>query len=466
MRTIGITSSLLRAVLPAALVTLFAVGCGRADSTVNTPAPTAEQTQHVAAPGDLTPVTIYRLPAPATLAGLATETISLSTPTSPKTVIGYGIKAETVRVKETFAFVDPGSSSKTLDVPVDAPDGAVIHLLPKGTDLKVQEATLRDVTVLSPGGMKVSDRSAKKALELKGADAAKPIQMLLLEPALKAGSYSVKVGAAAASNGVAVHVQMPNSKIAMELTPSSTMLYVGDEGHVTIKLLDDVAGIAGATLDGKLIKPDGTPGPEVSFREIGNGVYETKVSEVLGLGDANGVYNVFVHAVGKTSAGVAFDRFGASAFEFVVPNAKIAGLGEVRAVRDAAGKVTRFEVDVDVAAMSKDRYEVSATITAPGPDGTERTVSEGQTAAVTEEGTHTITLSFDAGNLALSKLEGPYRVRKLQLFSQGYGGTLHRIGFGLEAQLPAIKVAEMAPLSFVRPGVDEMIQNGAFDLTK
>jgi hypothetical protein len=84
---------------------------------------------------------------------------------------------------------------------------------------------------------------------------------------------------------------------------------------------------------------------------------------------------------------------------------------------------------------------------------------------VLSAGIHTITLHFAGGDLSFAKLEGPFVVRKLQLFSQGSFVMLHRIGYAFDLRLPELKLADLAAPLAIRPAVQEMIDRGEFDLT-
>ncbi|MEO7094957.1 MAG: hypothetical protein ABI175_16985 [Polyangiales bacterium] len=458
----------------AALLVVLAVGCSKADAPA--PGPVTEQQVNPKtarlAPGDLVPSRINALP---TAKDLPTDTIALSSPSSPKVAVGYGVKIDTIHVKETFLFVEPGSMAGSLDIPVDVTEGSSVHVLPKISEETGYLATLKDVQVLDPAGKRLDVRAAKPVLDQAAPLAigaspqplatkeVAPLNSFPLEAKAPVGGYAMKVGAVAAKNGVAVHVQMPQSKIDMALTPSTTQLYFGDEGSVGIQLTDDGAPITGASLEGHLVNPDGTKGAGVTFKEIGGGAYEALVSKSLSIGSEQGIYNVFVRAKGLAS-GKKFDRFGAAAMAFVVPTGKISTASTPRIVTDSAGKIASIDVDVAVEAASTDRFEVSAIIAANGPDGSERPIAEAQTAQVLSAGIHTITLHFAGGDLSFAKLEGPFVVRKLQLFSQGSFVMLHRVGYAFDLRLPELKLADLAAPLAIRPAVQEMLDRGEFDL--
>ena len=457
----------------AAILVVLAAGCSKADGP-QAPVPVTDQqvTPKSArmAPGDLAPSRLYALPTPKDLPG---DTIALSSASSPKVAVGYPVKLETIHIKETFIFVEPGSMAGSIDIPVDASEGTSVHVLPKISEESGYLSTLKDVQVLDPAGKRLDVRVAKPGLELAAPTGAAggpvatkdalPNNSFSLEPKAATGGYAMKVGPLAAKNGVAVHVQMPQSKIDMALTPSTSQLYLGDDGNVGIKLTDDGAPITGASLEGNLVNPDGTKGASVTFKEVGSGNYQALVSSSLSIGSQQGIYNVFVRAKGLSN-GAKFDRFGAAAMGFVVPTGKINTAAVPRVVTDAAGKISSIDVDVAIEAASTDRFEVSAVIAAPGPDGSERPVAEAQTAQVLSAGIHTITLHFAGGDLSFAKLEGPFVVRKLQLFSQGSFVMLHRIGYAFDLKLPEFKLAELAPPLAIRPAVQEMIDRGEFDL--
>ncbi|HSP77644.1 MAG TPA: hypothetical protein VLQ93_03900, partial [Myxococcaceae bacterium] len=161
--------------------------------------------------------------------------------------------------------------------------------------------------------------------------------------------------------------------------------------------------------------------------------------------------------------GVDFDRLGQTAFGFAVPTARIASVGRARLVRDEAGKVEALEVDVALESQALDRYEVTGTLVATDAKGVERPVAEAQVSDDLDEGSHTLTLRFDAGHAGLSKLEGTYALRGLRLYSLGTNSLYHRLGKGLEVRFPAVRLSELKAAE-VTPAIENLLRQGEFEL--
>ena len=451
------------------LLVSLASGCGRGDAT---PAPTpgepttATPTNASGATlvsGDVVPTKLFARPP---LANIAGETVTVSLPVSPRTPFALPARPEVGTFKDTIVRIAPGSSARDIAVPVDAPEGTVVYVVPKTTDVKLGGMVLRDFKVMDPTSkLRVDLREAKNTAEVKSVDDLAR-STFTLEGKHLAGAYTLKIGAEAAKIGVAVEFRFPNSAVALEVTPSTAQFFPGDEAWVTIKLADGAAGINGAELDAHLLNPDGTVGSVVTIREVGNGEYRALVSKSFTESNTVGTYNLEVHAKGKASSGVAFDRFGHTAFGFAIPTGRMTSVSAPRNVLDEAGKVAAFEVDVDLEIASADRYELSGTLVALALDGTERPVGEAQTTITLDAGTHKATLRFDAGYAALTKLDGSYALRNLRVFSLGTNSLFHRLGNGLAIRFPAVKIADLAAVKEMTPALDEMITTGEFDLTK
>jgi hypothetical protein len=180
--------------------------------------------------------------------------------------------------------------------------------------------------------------------------------------------------------------------------------------------------------------------------------------------DEAGAWVLEVRAVGS-AGGQAFDRLAQTAFGFAVPTARIDSVGRTRLVRDAGGKVAALEVDVVLESQAVDRYEVTGTLVATDAQGVERPVAEAQVTDQLGAGSHTLTLRFEAGHAALSRLDGTYALRGLQLYSLGTNTLYHRLGKGLDLRFPAVRASELAA-SERTPGIEHMLQAGEFDLGK
>jgi hypothetical protein len=445
-----------------------AVGCARDSAPNPTPAPTSETVlseQASLVQGDVAPRQLYKLTPKIDLAG---GIVATSLPTSPKVPFALPARPETKTFKQMVVAVPAGSSAGEVALPVDEATDAAVYVQVK--DPAATEAISKDQQILAPGGkVRVDLAVPKLGLEAKvpaKATETKSLTSFTLASGAAKGEYVFRYGSIAAKSGVAFEVRMPSSPIAMDVTPSAGQFLLGDTATVAIKLMDGDKPLTGAKLACELVRPDGTKGASVPYREIGDGLYEALVSNVLGLADATGAYNLDVKATGTNAAGTRYQRTGYTAFGFAIPTARIVSAAAPRTVKDGSGSVTAFETDVTVETAAADRYELSATLVAPMPDGTERPVAEAQTTATLAEGKHTVTLRFDAGYVALTKLEGAFVVRGLRLYSLGTNALYHRLGRGLDLRFASVKTTELLPLKEISPAIDQMVMDGEFDLVK
>ena len=80
-------------------------------------------------------------------------------------------------------------------------------------------------------------------------------------------------------------------------------------------------------------------------------------------------------------------------------------------------------------------------------------------------GTSVLTLRFDAGHVALSRLDGSYALRGLQLFSLGTNTLYHRLGRGLELRMPTVRADELSTPELT-PALQNMVDAGEFNLVQ
>jgi hypothetical protein len=446
---------------------LLTISCAKPGEQPTSDGPTqAEADKAVLVAGDLVPVKLFALPV---LPGLEKVRLTSSNPGTPKVALQLHPLPETRIFRETILHLPPNSAAGTLSVPIDEAGNTQIFVGPKSDDPATIEAAEHDLAFVSPTGkMVVESRVNKAASALKLAKGALADNVKLnafrFDPGAPKGDYVLRFGPTAAKTGFALEVRMPDSKLEMDLTPSAHQFVMGQTATVAIKLIDDGKPISGATLEGFLVEPDGDKGRAISFREKGNGEYEALVSNVLDAKSLSGIYNVAVRATG-VSNGVKFNRFGMTAMGYVVPTAKIVSATAPRAIDDK-GLTVAFETDVVIDVASGDRYEVSAALAAAAPDGTERVVVAAQTAEFLDAGRHTITLRFDAGMAGLAKMDGPYTLRGLDLYSQGRRTMLHHLARGLDLKTAKIALPQLAPITKPTPAIEELDKLGDFDLTK
>jgi hypothetical protein len=417
------------------------------------------------APGDVAPGRLFARDA---TEGIGPGRVSVSNPSSPKQPLAAPLAPETYRSKSTFLHVAPRSGPTQLELPIHTPEEAWVMFIPKGSDAKVGEAALRDVQLFDPQGRRADVRAARAGNAMLGADDARmkaegitrPISMLRLERDMGRGTYKVQVGRKAAEVGLAIEVREPNSSIELSLTASAMQLSPGDDGYVTVGLASGVP-VEHVRYEASLYNPRFERERTVPVVKVGN-EYRAQVSRVMSERDATGSWVLEVRAVG-TAGGLAFDRLAQTAFGFAVPTARIAAVGRERLVRDASGKVTALEVDVVLESQALDRYEVTGALVATDPKGVERPVAEAQVTDQLYAGTHTLTLRFEAGHAGLSKLDGSYALRGLQLYSLGTNTLYHRLTQGLGVRFPAVRASELAAAE-VTPAIEGLLRAGEFDL--
>jgi len=416
------------------------------------------------APGDVAPGRLFARDA---REGIGPGLVSVSNPTSPQP-LAAPLAPETRRSKSTLLHVAPGSAATQLVLPITAPEDAWVMVIPKGSDAKVGEDALRDVSMFDPRGLRADVRAARDASAQLGADAdrlkaegiSKPIAMLRLSRDMGQGLYKLQVGAKAAKVGLAIEIREPSSSTELAITPSTLQFSPDTEGYVTVGLQSDVP-LERVRVEATLYTPGYERDRTVPVVKVGK-EYRAMVSQVLTDRDAPDTWMVEVHATG-TAGGQTFDRLEQTAFGFVVPTARIASVGSERQVRNSSGRVTSLEVDVVVESQGLDRYEVTGTLVATDGKGVERPVAEAQVTDQLGAGSHVLTLRFDAGHAGLSKLGGTYALRGLQLYSLGTNTLYHRLSRGLEVRFPAVRVDELAAPEMT-PALETMLREGAFNV--
>lgn len=417
------------------------------------------------APGDVAPGRLYARDA---TEALGKGLVSVSNPTSPKQPLAAPLAPETRRSKSTVLHVPPGSAAMELQLPITAPEDAWVMFIPKSNNPKLGEEALHEVALFDPQGLRADERASRAAHAALGMDAermkaegiSRPISMLRMDGKMSRGRYKVRVGGKAAALGLAIEVREPSSSIELSLTASAMQLFPGGDGHVTVGLASE-APLKHVRYEAWLYNPRFERVREVPVVKV-RGEHHALVSRVMDERDEPGSWVLEVRAVGS-SGGQDFDRLAQTAFGFAVPTARIASAGKARLVREAGGKVTALELDVVLESEALDRYEVSGTLVAADAQGVERPVAEAQVTDLLGAGTHTLTLRFEAGHAGLSKLEGSYSLRGLQLYSLGTNTLYHRLARGMDIRMPAVRVSELAAAE-VTPAIDHLLRAGEFDV--
>jgi hypothetical protein len=399
---------------------------------------------------------------------IAPGRVSVSNPLSPRLPLQAPLAPETWRSKSTVLHVPPGSKATELVLPIDTPQDAWVLLIPKAKDEGVGQESLRDVQLFNPRGLRVdprADRAGQDELGLepdqqRAGRIARPVSLLRLSPDMGAGAYTLRVGARAAAVGLAIDVRVPASPLELSLTASAMQLFPGDDVHVKVGL--GAERTEGVRIEAALYNPRFERDRAVPVVQV-DGEYRALVSSVLTERDEPGAWVLEVRATG-TSNGRAFDRLAQTAVGFVVPTARITSAGNTRLVRDESGKVKAFEVDVVVESQARDRYEVTGSLVATNLRK-ELPLAEAQVTDQLGEGTHTLTLRFDAGQVGLSHVGGAYSLRDLRLFSLGTNTLYHRLGKALELSMPEAALEELAAPEMT-PALKQMVDEGQFTVVR
>jgi hypothetical protein len=406
----------------------------------------------VATTGDLAPASLHERPPLVVTA----ERVQASMPVSPADKLALEAPPTETSHTDAFYLVARNTAQRTHTIAVDDTQDAYLFLVPQLTDERQVAAALRGVQVLDPAGDQVNKR-APKAGQAEGGKV--PMSMISLAGRAP-GKYTVRLSDEAARVGFAFEVRQPKSPLAMVLKPSVVQhLHGGLPLSVDIALDEAGRTVSGAALTGFLVRPDGSRGPDLAFQEISAGRYRAQLSPYLTRADGPGAYQVDVQAAGKTLAGLPFQRQGRTGFHFGIPTARIDKVSATRIVRDTAGLIEAFEVDVDVESSSLDRLELSAVLAAVGPDGAEHAVAAAHVGAGLDRGRHQLTLRFDAAHAKLTRLEGTYGVRNLTLFSLGTDTMFHRVAVH-PAHFVNIQRAQLAAPKEITPQLKGLIEAG------
>lgn len=383
--------------------------------------------------------------------------IAVSQAVSPvDKVVDEGVPTETTHTDALHIIPAGVARGSAHTIAIDSTDGeASLFLGPRTDSPREIDAALRDIEVLDPRGVRVNVRAPKAGVPEAGKV---PMSMIPLA-GHPAGLYTVKVGELAAKVGVALEARLPQSKITMKLLPSVLQHLHGNDATFEAAIEEGGTPVTGATLTARLVDPDLKDGAPVVFKEISPGRYRASVASLFHETDRSGAYLVDVRAEGTTPSGLKFLRHGRNGFHFGVPTARIASVGDPRAVMNAQGLVEAFEVDVAVESSATDRFEISGTLAANAADGAEHAVAMAHYGNVLDAGLHHVTLRFDAGHARLTRLEGTYVLRNLKLYSLGTNTLLHRT-LRPGARIDGVRREQLAQPTTITPAMEQLIADG------
>jgi hypothetical protein len=381
-------------------------------------------------PTDVAPQRLYARPALPVEAGVATSTQALN----PTTVIGKEYTPVATRHVESFHHFD-ASSRGTYKIPVDTTAGASsIFISPYGplAYTGVEDVVRGNVDILDPNGVKVNARASKL-----GTDNPRVMSWVPLA-GHPAGMYTVSFHGAGPMD-TAVEARFDNPDIVLSLRPAALQHLLGGEQYVEATLTEAGKPILGAHLTSELIHGEQIKHlMPVSFTEVGGGVYRAAVHPLFNEGSDTAAYLVDVDADGVAPSGVAFQRHGETGFHFGIPTAQVVDVLAQRQITNSQGLTTAFEVDLKIQSSSLDRLEISGKLTAVGADGVEHPLASAFYGDAFQPGTRVVTLSFDAGNVRMTRLEGDFMVRDLQIYSLGTNTLFSREQAGHNRVFPGI----------------------------
>jgi hypothetical protein len=247
----------------------------------------------------------------------------------------------------------------------------------------------------------------------------------------------------------------------MTLKPSSMQHLLGNEEYVDATLTESGKPILGAHVTSALMHGEtlATVSP-VTFQEVGNGVYRAAMHPLFNEQSSVSAYLTDVVAEGTSPAGLAFSRHGRTGFHFGIPTARVVDVVAQRTITTPQGLISAFEVDVKIESTTFDRLELSAKLTAMGTDGAEHPISVAHYGQGFAAGQQVVTLHFDAGDARMTRMDGDFMVRDLQIFSLGTNTLLSREAAAHNMVFPSITRAQLLKHATFSPSQSELVQEG------
>ena len=485
-------------ILAASLLTVFLTACSNdhVARTVQAPAQTVLAKSAIRVHGDLVPSRLVAIAVPQTA---AEPVLSASMPGMPKKAYTLERMAE-VSTRRDFARVVTAADAPAtgpITLPIDAPAGARVIVTSRSAHGSIPTVHLRDRSgvLLDKArdehseivrGIRTPTRTTDKITKESGlvagtgpiagtsigldaltgaepgfAPLTLPRRMLSIDIPASAGRVTLDIPAASLKDGIEIDVQQPNSPITLAGVPRELNYGFGDVAEVEYTLANGETKIDGATFTGSIVLPNGEHVSGLTFASEGNGRYVARVPLASADLKMIGVWQVHAKAVGMVN-GVEFERDIQNGFGYSPAHAQMTTVHLPEVVRGKDGLVDEIKLDVELETLVDDRLGLMGTLVVKSPDGTERSIGSAQTSADMKIGASTMTLHFEAKDVALAQLSGPYFVRDLTLVSDLFAVTQHRLGRGLDLSV-ALAAAELRyPTSFT-PAVDEMFTLGDLD---
>jgi pimeloyl-ACP methyl ester carboxylesterase len=228
------------------------------------------------------------------------------------------------------------------------------------------------------------------------------------------GSYTLTVSALNAGGGgvdYSVFAALETSR-SFSITSDADLYQVGQTAIFTGFLSGSGGGIAGAMMQGYLIRADGVT-QTLAFTEAGGGLYQAAYL----VPDAPGYLHAIFTATGN-DGGASFNRQIDQLLAIAPHAAQLAGVyADRREDRNGDGFHDTLAVEARVTAAQVGTYTLSADLVVAN-----QTVAHALEYAVLAAGSQTVTLRFNGEDIRRSRLDGPYTVTQLYLVDLEAGG--------------------------------------------
>ncbi|MGZ3418992.1 MAG: DUF4785 family immunoglobulin-like domain-containing protein [Polyangiales bacterium] len=483
-------------ILAASLLTALLAGCGHDQTTQPTSAPEVVlATSAVRVRGDIVPTRLVAIALPAQA---PQPVLSVSMPGHPKVAFSNDHQVPEISTRRDYGRIiregsDPATIG-TISFPITAPVGARVIVTSRDPHGSIPTAHLRDLTgkqldlardtashivqvqhipdaapkskadkvALSPpstpgaigsgAAVVATGETTFNALNL-------PRRVLTVDVPAKAGIVVLDIPASVVKAGVDIDVQEPNSPVTLAGAPHELNYGFGDTAEIEYTLANDGAAIDGAKFEGKVELPNGELVPGMTFTSLGSGKYLARVP--LAAADLKyiGVWHVHAKVTGSVN-GVAFERDIENGFGYAPAHAQMNAIHGANVVKGRDGLVDEISFDVDIETLLADRLSIGGTLVFKDGDGIEHSVATAETSADMTAGKGTITLRFDAQDIAVTQASGPFFVRNVALTSSAFATTQHKLGRGFDLVTPSIAARDFRYPTIIRPAVDEMFEQG------
>lgn len=475
-------------ILSLTALTLLAAACARDGGPTPGPTPTSAkvpvaQAQQV--PGDVKPsrlVAVHLPPPP------AEPVISASMPGLPKRTFTIEQVIEP-SIRHDYGRVVTAASGPIV-LPISTVDGTRVIVTSRDPRVSVDNVHLRDSSgkVLdrgkdgsntirvqrhqeeavapglgSPKRGAIADATLKPGLQETGfKPLMTPRRILSIDVPASPGPVTLTVPPELLKAGLELDIQEPGSPITLSGAPLGLNYGFGEVGQVEYTLLNGSTPISDATITGTVELPGGQRFDNVTFTSKGQGKYLAEVPLAGSDLQHIGIWHVRAKVTG-TASGVAFERDIENGFGYAPAHSQILAVAQPEIIRGSDSVIDDIKFDVDIESIAADRLGVSAMLVYRDAAGVEHAVAQAETSANVTPGQSTITLHFQAKDVALANVDGPFYLRSLTLMSHAYATTQHHIGRALDLSTPTIAAKEIRYPALLSPAAEELIEMGELD---